>query len=309
MKNSPPSESSIMASLFMSSSIASAILEGPDFKIALINSKFTELFGERAFCEIFDVTEQVLTRKNLETLKHELENSVETLEQERIHREHFIAALTHDLRTPITAAKLNAQVIAMRNKSPDIQRSMERITKNMDRADQMIRDLLDVSLIKAGGKLALDLKKCHLGEVLQATVADVATINGDRFVLTMDENSEGIWDPHAFRRVIENLLSNAVKYGDPSLAISVTLKNLGNMIELIVHNYGKPIPIEAQAGLFQPFLRLKSRENNKQKGWGIGLMLVQEIVRGHHGEVSLVSNEEEGTSFIIRLPLQSEHSS
>lgn len=250
-----------------------------------------------------DVTERVLARRALEQSKQRLEDAVRDLEEERDLRERFVAALTHDLRTPLAAAKLSAQLLVQREPDPArLAKAAERIANNMDRADNMIRDLLDVSRIKAGQKLPLDIEACDLTEIARRTLEDIETIHGDRFVLTTPGPIAGHWDAVAISRIIENLAANGVKYGTPGTPIVVSLDQTSHVVEITVHNEGPPIPEADQPTLFQLFKRTASADKASQRGWGVGLSLVHGLVTAQGGEVAVESAPRAGTTFTVRLP-------
>ncbi|RZA05359.1 MAG: DUF4118 domain-containing protein, partial [Proteobacteria bacterium] len=248
-----------------------------------------------------DVTDRVLARQESEKTAAALQASVMDLEQERDLREKFVAALTHDLRTPITSAKLMAQLLERSATTPENARKAQRITASMDRADAMIRDLLDASRIKAGLSLTLKPQHCDITEVAQATMDELSLIYGDRFHFNASGPMHGVWDPTAIRRILENLATNAIKYGAADKPVMVEVSGTINELALSIKNEGSPIPADAQAGLFQLFRRSDAAEAGKQEGWGIGLSLVHGLARAHGGNVGVVSGPELGTTFWVRL--------
>ncbi len=229
------------------------------------------------------------------------------LEKERELREQFVATLTHDLRTPLTAAKMGAQFILRRPENVEkTQQLAVKIIRSIDRMDQMIRDLLDASRIRAGESLSLTMNQCDLREIAIMTLRELGAAYGDRFILETDRDSiAGFWNEDGLRRVIENLASNAVKYGYPQQLITVSLKQTGETAQIIVHNFGNPIPKGEQLALFEPFQRSHTAQTGSKKGWGLGLTLVKGVTEAHGGQVSVTSNEGEGTRFIVTLPKDS----
>jgi signal transduction histidine kinase len=231
------------------------------------------------------------------------ETTLYQLQLERDLREQFVSSLSHDLRTPLTAARMSAQMIPRQANLPDKVYSLAaRVKHNIDRADQMITDLLDANRIRAGQQLPIEVSPCELRQVALDTLENLATVHGERFSLRGEEQLHGDWDAQALRRLIENLCNNAIKYGDPTGRVTVTLKEDGEQAELSVHNWGTPIPPEEQAGLFTHFARTKSAETSGKKGWGIGLTLVKGVAEAHGGSVWVESSQENGTTFRVRLP-------
>jgi PAS domain S-box-containing protein len=226
------------------------------------------------------------------------------LMEEQELRERFVATLTHDLRTPLTAAKISAQLLMRRPDDPGfLQKSAARIAENIDRVDQMIRDLLDANLISAGEKLPLELTACNLAELARDTIEELSTLHGDHFILNSDHEIQGYWSCSGLRRILENLCNNAVKYGDPHAPVTVGLSNSGGKVKISVHNEGSPIPQQDQATLFTQYHRSDSALKGGQKGWGLGLTLVKGLAEAHGGVVSLISEAGQGTTFTVELPL------
>lgn len=244
-----------------------------------------------------DVTDQILARQDIE-------NAIRDLQHERELRDNFVQALTHDLRTPLTAAKMSAQLLD-RNLESTLRKFTNRIILNMDRADEMIRDLLDAGKIKAGEKVSLDLEECSLKHITRTTIEDLTTVHGDRFELRGSDPLNGHWDKEMIRRVLENLLGNAVKYGSPTTPILLSLERRKDQASLSVNNKGTPIPEKDQITLFEPYKRSESAAKGTQKGWGIGLTLVRGFVEAMGGQVGVSSNLVEGTTFSVTLPLDS----
>jgi signal transduction histidine kinase len=166
--------------------------------------------------------------------------------------------------------------------------------------------MLDCQRIRAGKRLPLEIVEYRMNDVVDEVVAEMRRQHGDRFVVHAEPDVSGYWSWDAMRRALENLLTNAVKYSDPQSPITITLKvGEGNRMSLSVHNNGPTLSAEEQARIFLPFERSKSAERSGKAGWGIGLTLVQGIVDGHGGTVSVESSPERGTTFHINNPMDS----
>lgn len=247
-----------------------------------------------------EVTEKVIARKKLE-------QSLIELETEKELREKFVSALTHDLRTPLGVIKISGQVLKAKNVTPEItEKCIEKIMSNVDRADRMILDLLDASRLKANEGLSLFVQACQLTEIIEQAVKDLEDLYGKRFVIKNTAgNIKVFWDNSAVHRLIENLAGNAIKYGSSDTPVTVAAKADGPWIELSVHNLGNPISIDDQKILFHPYQRTEFAKASKQKGWGIGLSLVRGLAIAHGGSISFDSSPEAGTTFRVRLPIDS----
>jgi signal transduction histidine kinase len=244
-----------------------------------------------------DVSERFAARKVTDDV-------IVKLKAERDLRERFVSALTHDMRTPMTAAKISAQLMGRKFSTvPDIQKGVNRIVRSLDRADEMIRDLLDANQIEVGGKVLLSLQECNLTKLLQTTVAELVVIHGDRFIIECPEvDFVGRWDSAALQRVVENLANNAIKYGKPAGTVTLRLTRSEGDAVLAVHNDGDPISEADQLVLFEHLRRSRSAQDGLQKGWGIGLTLVRGLTEAHGGSVAVESNAPAGTTFFVRIP-------
>lgn len=233
---------------------------------------------------------------------------VEGMRLENKLRDRFIYMLSHDLRNPLSAAQMSAEVIAAQ--ACNISRHGElasRISRNVRRVDTMITDLLDVSRIKEGKPFPLKLGEFDLRVLVDEVCEELATGNGNRFKTVGANHVKGYWDGNGLKRVIENLATNAVKYGDPQGDVTIRLVELETRVIIKVHNVGFPISSEDQQSLFDLFRRADSGTSGAKWGWGLGLTLVRGIVEAHGGVVKVRSLPDEGTTFIIDIPRDARH--
>jgi PAS domain S-box-containing protein len=240
--------------------------------------------------------------QNIDPLKEKeaaLNEAVQKLNHQRKLREDFVAALSHDLRTPLTSARLGVQLLARTGKDPIVlQKNTGKILKNIDRMDTMIRDLLDANSIRAGEKVSLKKARLNLNRLISLTLEGLSAVHGKRFKLIENDSISGNWSKAHLRRVIENLVNNAVKYGSKNTPITITLQKLDlNTISIAVHNSGNPIPLAEQSTLFEQFRRTQSAVASNKHGWGVGLTLVKGIVEAHAGKLTVHSSQSEGTTF------------
>lgn len=229
------------------------------------------------------------------------------LELERELRDQFVSMLTHDLRNPLSAAKVSAQIIRRTaTESEKISNTAGRIVDNINRANKLIENLLDANKIKAGGKLQLEINEVRLNSLVEDVLIDLATVHGDRFeVKASSEVINGHWSSEGIRRIMENLCINAVKYGDERTPIEVRLEENSGNVKIAVHNYGNAIPEEDQKKLFDPYQRTVDVAQGTITGWGLGLTLVRGVAEAHGGMVEVKSVAGDGTTFTVLIPLDS----
>jgi signal transduction histidine kinase len=218
-------------------------------------------------------------------------------------QEKFTHTLAHDLRGPITAAKLNAELqMKLPEKSAPYIKLANRISISMDRLGLMISDLLDGAKIRAGQALNLVLENCDIEIILKQVVDELNFLHGDRISLKSPGPVIGHWNEGALRRVIDNLIGNALKFSPENSAIELELKRSGGFAELSVHNSGTPIPDEEKSVLFQQYRR--ARNSKGKVGWGLGLLVVKGVTEALGGSVAVESSAASGTTFNLLLPLQ-----
>lgn len=232
-----------------------------------------------------------------------LRRHIEELDVERELRERYVAILAHDLRGPLSTVKL---VMHKLQTSPNWAHAEDgvRIVRNLDRVERMVRNMLDVSRVRAGEQLPLQLAPLDLGALAQEVVAEITALLGPRFELSLPGPVRGIWSREELRRAIWNLAENAVKYGSSETPVRIGVEQVAGGARAYVHNFGNPIAPSDYARLFDIFARLKSAAR-PNPGWGLGLTLVKACAEAHGGKVDVQSSAEAGTTFSIELPLDS----
>jgi signal transduction histidine kinase len=224
-------------------------------------------------------------------------------------REQFVASLSHDLRSPLSAAKMSAELILSVSsaiKDPEVRQDIaglaQRVVATTKRADRMIQDLLDATVVQIGEKLPLRIIECDILTVVRDVIVELPLQDQKR--IRIDGGApRGFWDCDGLRRAVENLINNAIKYGASGTPITIRLATYEERMTIAVHNEGKAIPIEEQETLFQPFRRSQAAKASGTKGWGIGLALVRGVAEGHGGSVTVDSAPDRGTTLIIDIPV------
>ena len=217
-------------------------------------------------------------------------------------REQFMAALMHDLRSPLGAASLAAQAIARAPDGPKVKAMADVIMRNHSRIDEMLHHLLDTMVFLGGGRLRLDLRSFDLRELVE-NVRDQAQESQQARMRITGEAVEVIWSREEIKRTLENLLANAIKYGDPDTLITLKIDQIGGRVMLSVHNEGTPIAAEEIEDIFQFYQRARAAAQGKKEGWGIGLTFIRAVAESHGGSVTVDSSLERGTTFLIDIPI------
>lgn len=221
-------------------------------------------------------------------------------------RRDFVANVSHELRTPIGALSLLGEALTGETDLDVVARLADRITAEADRAGRMIEDLLDLSRIEAHGVPAW--KPSSLDAVVQQAVDRVqptAEMRGVDIVasLRIDNPRMVAGDEVQLVSAVANLLDNAVKYSDPASTVKVKVRDSGDgWVEVTVRDRGIGIPARDLERIFERFYRVDRARSRVTGGSGLGLSIVRHVADNHGGEVTVVSEEGSGSTFVFRLP-------
>ncbi len=229
-------------------------------------------------------------------------------------RDELLAAVSHDLQSPLAAIQGRAQLLRRRlNRgepvSPDyLQKALSSIESVVQSMSAQIQELLDATRMQAGQPLRLRRTPTDLVALAQAVLAAQAEsaepcpIHFEPAVLTLS----GLCDAPRMRRVFSNLLSNAVKYsplgGEVRLLLAREERSDGAWAVITVQDRGIGIPPEELPHIFEPFRRGRNADGVFD-GIGLGLASVRRIVDLHGGSISVESHEGVGSTFTVHLPL------
>jgi PAS domain S-box-containing protein len=229
-------------------------------------------------------------------------------------RDEFLSIASHELKTPLTALKLQLEFARRQVKpeqniapTPDkIARMLDTSGAQVNRLALLVDDLLDVSRIEAG-KLNFSFESVDLAVVTR----DVAeryheniTAAGSSLRLNLPDEPVLVWaDPFRMEQVVLNVLSNAAKYGNHQ-PIELSVTHSKTHAQVICRDHGIGIPPAKIGKIFERFER--AVESNHISGLGLGLYIAHEILSGHDGTIRAESKFGEGSTFIVELPLYQE---
>jgi phosphoserine phosphatase RsbU/P len=216
--------------------------------------------------------------------------------------ETFVAAVGHDLRTPLNNVVMSAELLLSHAAEPSQTRVIERLRNSARRMSKMIDELFDLARARLSGGIPVQLQdNIDLKPVAERIVAELALgERGKSLELKHAGDTHGRWDPDRLGQVLSNLLGNALRHGQPESPIQLELDGTHPYeLVLAVTNRGQ-IPAEILGCLFEPFRRAKTRAGSVE-GLGLGLFIVQQIVLAHDGRIDAESSDGI-TTFRVTLP-------
>ncbi len=223
-------------------------------------------------------------------------------------RTEFVSNVSHELKTPLASMKVLADSLLM---NPDVtleqyKEFMQDISQEIDRENAIINDLLSiVSMDKNVAKL--NIEKTNINELTAQVIKRLKPIaDGHKVELTMDNfrTVEAEVDPVKLTLVISNIIDNGIKYNKPEGGwVRVILNADNKYFFLTISDSGIGIPKDSQEKIFDRFYRVDKSHSREIGGTGLGLAITKSAISMHKGAIRVTSEEGEGTTFFIRIPL------
>lgn len=242
---------------------------------------------------------------SLNTMLSRIEESFAARSESEGRLRRFVADASHELRTPLTAirgfAELHRQG-AVAGES-DTKELIARIERESLRMSALVEDLLVLARMDQGPKM--EIKPVNLSEVVTDAV-ESARAAGPGHLITLDAGQEiyALGDENRIHQVVANLLANARIHTPVGTQIKVSIKNSEKEIQVIVSDNGPGLSDENREKIFERFYRVDpSRQRTGVEGSGLGLSIVDAVMRSHGGHVSVDSKVGEGSTFTLHFPL------
>ncbi|WP_116133960.1 PAS-domain containing protein [Tropicimonas sp. IMCC34043] len=262
---------------------------------------FTDVTAERAAVQAVNEANETLERRVTERTL-ELEDALAEAERANASKSRFVAAASHDLLQPLSAAKLYVSSLESEAMTPDRAERLAKASSALLSVENILGALLDISKLDSGraalhvGPVALDRLFSQLHDELRPiaeqkglefrVVATHATVQSDATYL---------------RRILQNLISNAIRYTDRGKVL-VGARRVGGALRLEIWDTGPGIPEHEQERVFQEFLRLNASASPAD-GMGLGLAIVERACRLLRHPLQLSSTVGQGTCFRVEVPL------
>ena len=219
-------------------------------------------------------------------------------------RTDFVTNISHELKTPVGAVAVLAEALIDESDAEVIHRLADHLVEEAHRAVRTIDDLLKLSQIEStrpGDTIV------NLGSVVEAAIARGRAVDGGRGVeITSFDSADEIWlrgDERQLVSAVGNLVENAVKYSQAGDVVQIRTRVDGNAIEVMVADQGVGIPSRDLDRVFERFYRVDKARSREKDGNGLGLSIVRHVATNHGGEVLVSSQEGEGSTFVLKLPI------
>ncbi|WP_213877781.1 PAS domain-containing sensor histidine kinase [Pseudomonas sp. dw_358] len=244
---------------------------------------------------------QLEIQQALNEAQQELREAYEQAEQRAELAERMVGVVSHDLRNPLSAIKMASDLLNRNEDAARQGRVLNLIGHSVDRAQRLITDLLDFTLAQVGRGIPVTLLPLDLHALVETGVEELRLVfPGHELVHEYIGAGSFVGDSDRLHQLLGNLVANAAAYGDPDSVITISTRYDEHSVSLSVHNSGEPLSDLSQEHLFEPMTRGRNTENQRGS-LGLGLFIVREIVKAHHGEVAVISTQQLGTTFIARF--------
>lgn len=234
----------------------------------------------------------------------------EKLKETDMLKSRFFANLSHEFRTPLSLILGPIEEHLRKHKlSPSDRKSLTIVKRNSQRLLGLVNQLLDLSKLDAG-KMKLEIKPGKLREFVELLAASFDSI-AEQKQIHFVKNISGAeslvgFDADKVEKIVSNILFNAFKFTEPNGKVifsTYIVDDQDSKVIVSVADTGRGIPVEEQSNIFSPFYQLKYDSEDNHPGTGLGLSLVNELVKLYDGTINLVSEPGKGTCITVALPL------
>ncbi|MGB7344962.1 MAG: ATP-binding protein [Pirellulaceae bacterium] len=263
----------------------------------------------QAVTAVSAIVQDITDRKETERRLQQSESAALAASQSKSE---FLANMSHEIRTPMAAILGYADVLLGHLKDPDNRNCVLIMKRNGEHLLELINDILDLSRIEAG-KLDVDPEPCPLPQLV-ADIQSLMQVRAGEKQVKFEVEFEGrvpgeiLTDATRLRQVLINLIGNAIKFtdeGEVRLKVKFVAEANPPMVEFAIMDTGIGISPEQQERLFKPFSQGDSSVTRQYGGSGLGLAISQRLVEMLDGTMELESEPGEGSTFYVRLPVDS----
>ena len=217
----------------------------------------------------------------------------------------FIGNIAHELRTPLSNIKTNAEVALMApDLNPEMRDIFESTVEDLDRLSNIINNLLSLSVSVRPERI--EFEKVNISKVIDNVVVKVTNLADKRHLMISVNKSGSVWvqgNDAALEQVLTNIVKNAIAYTPHGGQVRISARHIGPAnVEIIVQDSGEGIAQQDLLHIFEPFYRADTSRSRARGGSGLGLTIVSELVKLHRGKVTVRSTLGRGTTVLVILP-------
>ncbi len=217
----------------------------------------------------------------------------------------FLLAVTHELKTPISAARLALQTVKKDTSLKLLPKMLEMANSNLLRLSNMVEQILMATRFESKFVDPVFSEK-NIGELIQEAITslELTAENKSRLITNTPDGLIGEVDEKMLKTVIKNLITNAFKYSENESVVELILTDSMSQYQIQVKDQGIGILDSDKKRVFEKFYRVGEEKTRSQPGSGLGLYLVKQITEMHGGKVSILDNKPQGTVFILKINKQ-----
>ncbi|MBE5317929.1 hybrid sensor histidine kinase/response regulator [Pedobacter sp. MR2016-19] len=246
--------------------------------------------------------------RKLNEVQEKLLEEIEFRKQAEHKKDEFISIASHELKTPLTSVKGYIQLLQRsinRDDKTMAQNHLEKASIQLEKLNELIADLLDISKIESG-KMKFNMKSFCADNMVNNAIEMLQQSNPGFKISKQGKTDEMIFgDEMRLEQVVINFITNAIKYAPGTNQVNVTTHIKDEKLYLAVKDFGIGISKEQQHKIFDKFYRVEDN-SNRFNGLGIGLYICSEIINRHGGTIGVNSVPDEGSEFYFIIPTTEE---
>ena len=231
-------------------------------------------------------------------------------EAERVDavRRDFVANISHELKTPISALRTLSEAVSVASTDPQVNKFATMMESQVDRLSTLVQEIIDLSRLQDADPL-LDALQVDIDEAVNEAIDQCQVLAGTRDIDIVRGPNAGVsvvGDRTHLIMAFHNLIENAINYSPDRTRVSVNTACSGNIVEVAVIDQGVGISDADQSRIFERFYRVDPARSRETGGTGLGLSIVKHVIGNHGGDISVWSSAGVGSTFTIRLPIAEE---
>ncbi|HKB42911.1 MAG TPA: ATP-binding protein [Chitinophagaceae bacterium] len=222
-------------------------------------------------------------------------------------QQNFMMAVTHELKTPISVARLNLETLQKYSLDMEKQKKLIRMTlQETSRLDFLTNNILIASQLEGGGYKS-SKEELDLSDLLTDCIQDFSNRFPERvFIKQIEPGADVKADSLLLQMLINNLLENAIKYSPKETPVKASLQKMKSVIILSIIDEGPGIADDEKKKIFAKFYRIGDENTRKTQGTGLGLYLCRKIAKDHNADIVVTNNIPHGSNFTVTLPRKEE---